>query len=330
MSGAGVLIARTEYEINDIGTLQTHESTAIALNNQGQILGRYNLGESEGSDHFFLRDKDGCFSEIPSAEEGMRIHWMYLTDGGEVYGLPEDNSIAPILFVWTLRKGVVNLGEIPGRNISAINNSGQVLISHVHVNDSTARAVIWDQGTTTALKGLDGDLGIDSEQSFGFDMNNNGEVVGQSIANLVYKDELYQRKHAAMWANGLAIDLHKRIPKDDISSAEAINDLGDVLIYGSNRMPTYVVRKNGQCIRFVVQPTKINTRYAYSASSIIDLDGKIVANLAQLNAQIMQDSSDWLTATSIIEVNDSGAFVVQGKSIYGEEHAMLVTLVNSQ
>jgi hypothetical protein len=84
------LSAEIEYNIQDIGTLQTHSSQAIALNNQGQILGWYNInGTSSEGNHYFVRDKDGNFSELPSKESGTNylIDWKYLTDDGKAYGI---------------------------------------------------------------------------------------------------------------------------------------------------------------------------------------------------------------------------------------------------
>jgi hypothetical protein len=104
-----------EFEILDIGTLQTRSSQAIAINNQGQILGWYNIDGTEGK-HVFLRDGNGSFHEIfedpalvyenvPEQHQSIKIDWRYLTDSGDVYGtltLPNDN---PILFKWDQHTG---------------------------------------------------------------------------------------------------------------------------------------------------------------------------------------------------------------------------------
>lgn len=82
------LAAEIDYDIQDIGTLQTHSSHAIAINNKGQILGWYNIDGSAQEKHFFVRDKDGEFHEIPSKtlDAGLAIDWQYLTDAEKAYG----------------------------------------------------------------------------------------------------------------------------------------------------------------------------------------------------------------------------------------------------
>jgi hypothetical protein len=124
-----------------------------------------------------------------------------------------------VLYVWDQKNGVIKLGNLPGKEISAINDAGQVLIKSIEENENgklIRRPIIWHNGTITKLNGLEGDLGIESEESYGFDMNNKGEVVGQSLVSLSYKNEIYKQIHAAMWdSNGEKIDLHKRIPKSN-------------------------------------------------------------------------------------------------------------------
>jgi len=57
---------------------------------------------------------------------------------------------------------------------------------------------LWDNGKITQLKSFEGQFGIESEESYGLDMNNNGEVVGQSTVYLSYKNDLYKQKHAML------------------------------------------------------------------------------------------------------------------------------------
>src|ERR1700722_5757255 len=196
------LSADMTYEIQDIGTLQTRSSRAIAINNVGQILGEYNIDRTANGRHVFLRDRDGSFHEIvenpsivyedvPEKFHSIRIDWRYLTDDGIAYGVftypdnaTELKNANPILFMWDRQNGIFKLCQLPGKGIVKINNFGQVLLQTVFIYDKNGtpskHPAIWENGKLTILYGLEGDLGIPSEESQVFDMNNKGEVVGQS------------------------------------------------------------------------------------------------------------------------------------------------------
>lgn len=347
------LFAEIEYEINDIGTLQTHSSQAIALNNNGQILGWYNIDGSSSGKHFFVRERDGGFHEIPSKENGVgnSINWRYLVDGGKAYGTFDGNANLAVLYTWDQYNGVVNLGALPGKEISAINNAGQVLIKSVSENKngkSIVHPVVWENGKIINLYGLEGDIGVEPEESYGFDMNNNGDVVGQSVVYLSYKNNTYKKIHAVKWINGQAIDFHKKIPKANKTKAIAVNDLGEVLIYaGETReyLPKYLVRSDGGVTVFSYSLNKLNNSgYVYNVDYdygvptvgkewcvIQDRNGKDLFHSGEIALKIGNDyNSIWTDKIKILDVNDRGEMIVKGKTIYEEEHAMLLTPIKSE
>jgi uncharacterized membrane protein len=164
------LTAGIQYDIQDIGTLQTKASEAIAINNRGQILGWYNIDGSNTGKHFFVRDRDGSFHELPKKENASdwEINWRYLTNDGKAYGTFDGNANYAVLYVWDKFNDVVKLGNLPGKEIAAINNLGQVLIKSIPGTEngrSIRRPVIWRNGQITNLRGLEGDIGIESEIS---------------------------------------------------------------------------------------------------------------------------------------------------------------------
>lgn len=61
---SGSLLAKIEYEIQDMGTLQTNSSQALAINQQGQILGWYNLDGSAEGKRFFVRSDIGNITAL--------------------------------------------------------------------------------------------------------------------------------------------------------------------------------------------------------------------------------------------------------------------------
>lgn len=331
------LVAEIEYDIQDIGTLQTHSSQAIALNNQGQILGWYSIDGSENGKHFFVRNRGGVFYELPEHEpaSGLVINWQYLTDDGKAYGTFDVNAATRALCVWDQQNGIVKLGVLPGKEIAAINNAGQVLIQSIIENEngkSIRRPVIWKNGQITKLNGLGGDLGIESEESYGYGLNNKGEVVGQSLVSLSYKNELYKQVHAVKWINGNKIDLHNEFAKTPNSYAVALNDAGDVIIQ-SDIWGLLCLDKDGNHIANhgeIHNYNKINNRYMYGNGYVYDFHKKTVSNIVRLDNKVMNDNhSIWSRIyTEIVKVNDNGEIITHGKTIYGEEHAILLTPLN--
>ena len=225
-------LAAIEYDIQDIGTLQTRSSQAIALNNKGQILGWFNVDGTNNGKHFFFRNRDGVFYEIPGKEPStaLAINWQFLTDEGKVYGTYEVSTTSRTLYLWDQQNGVVKLGVLPGKEVVAINNKGEVLIKSVTetINGRPITfPITWKNGVVKKLKGLEGNLGIESEETCGLGLNNNGDVVGQSRVYIIYKNNEYKTfNHAVLWKEGKCIDLHNGLPKSTDSAAFAINDIG--------------------------------------------------------------------------------------------------------
>lgn len=335
------LSAMDEYDIQDIGTIQTKESQAIALNNQGQIIGWYNIDGSTNGKHVFFRDNDGSFYELPqkTPDAGLAINWQYLTENGNSYGTFAVNQATTALCMWDKRNGFVKLGIIPGKEISAINNCGQVLIKSVVENEngtSVFHPVIWDNGKTTKLNGLQGNMGISSKETYGLDMNNRGDVVGQSRVTIVHKNNEYRTfTHAGLWKEGNSIDCHYKLPKSTDSYAIAINDFGDVIvaIKSIDASDTkYLLKNDGALIKLSSNGAdKVNNKgYTYFHSVVLNEKGEYVLNKNSMNDKLKYDlDSIWISISNITKVNDEGKIIAQGETIYGEKHAILLTPVKS-
>lgn len=340
IAGSNFLSAEIEYKIEEIGTLQTQTSEAIAFNDEGQILGWYNLDGSNTGKHFFFRNQEGVFFELPEKESssGLPINWQYLTEVGKVYGIFEVSATKRALCIWDEKHGIVKLGLIPGKEIAAINKVGQVLIKSITENEngkSICRPFIWDNGKVTKLNGLEGNTGLLSEESYGYDMNNQGEVVGQSLISIVYKNEIYKQIHAVMWTNnGQVVDLHKKIPKESQSVGICINDKSEILIKCSDPLQganTYFIGKDAICRQVSNGYKKINNRGdLYSESFHMQVNGTHLAYIENLNQKIKCNPvSIWMNITKFIKVNSKGQILAHGTTVYGEKHIMLLTPVKS-
>lgn len=331
-----------EYEIQDIGTLQTHSSQAIAINNEGQILGWYNLDGTPEGKHFFVRDQDGSFHEIPKESSmvyenipqnmyHIKIDWKYLTGAGVAYGTFSIPNANPVLYMWDQNSGIVKLGQLPGAEISAINDVGQVLIKSIQGADSSGKLIhypiIWQNGKITKLRGLEGDLGTESNESYGFDMNNNGDVVGRSFIELVYKNNIYKESHAVLWTKGQAIDLHRTVAKSDNTIATKINDLGDIVFNCG-----HLVRNDGKIIGLGHVPKVTDSKYFICGDDCFTTRfGERIYCIAIVNNKLYNDyTSIWMTCNQIMDMNDNGEVIVKAKTVYGEDHAMLLIPVQSK
>ena len=194
------------------------------------------------------------------------------------------------------------------------------------------RPVIWHNNEITKLKGLEGDLGIESEESYGFDMNNKGEVVGKSLTSLVYKNNVYYQVHAVKWVNGQAIDINNTIPKGQTSEAVAINAVGDVLINSQTDKVLYLVRsaKKPVSIPNISNPKINSSGYIFNDAYVFSPSGIRTLADIDITKKIKEDSgSIWMKALKIMDMNDNGEIIAEGETIYGERHAMLLTPSNS-
>lgn len=192
-----------------------------------------------------------------------------------------------------------------------------------------------------------GDLGVMAEESYGLDMNNKAEVVGHSLAYLVYKNDIYKQVHAVKWVNGQAIDLHNEVPKSVKTSAIAINDLSDVLIHvGETKeyLPKYLICNDKKVTDFSYNLNKINNiGYVYNLdynygqpvaqghSVVYDRNSHMICISKSIQDQIQNESNSiWMKIIKFLQVNTKGEIIAQGETIYGEQHAMLLTPVASQ
>lgn len=161
-------------------------------------------------------------------------------------------------------------------------------------------------------------------------MNSMGEVVGHSLVNLSYKNEIYKQVHATKWINGRAIDLHNTVPKStsNTTCAIAINDLGDVLIR-SNQLQ--IIRADGRIVGGNIlnntgEIKTTNSKHIYNDAAVADLLGNYVYYTYYTTNKILNDyDSIWLKCCKIIGVNDNGEILAEGITIYGEQHVMFLT-----
>lgn len=322
--------AEAAYSVHDIGTLQTRESTAIAINNRNQILGWYNVDGSNEGKHFFVRYMNVAHElQGKDTKTGLPIQWEYLTNLGMVYGYVDVSASVRDLYMWNESNGVVCLGSLPGKEIVSINDMGQVLIKAVATSKdgkSVRHPAIWHHGKVTVLPALSGNLGIEAEEAYGLSMNNVGVVVGESLVWVNYKNKLYSQKHAVKWVLGKLSDLQSVINEKSLNSrASLVNDRCEVYI---TAVHPYLLDLRNKAIAMPDEDplTKINNNYLYNQTSVFKTNGTLHMKLETMNEKLSRDfDTIFLKIDQIVGVNDKGNIVAQSTTIYGEKHIVLLT-----
>jgi probable HAF family extracellular repeat protein len=312
------------YSVTDLGSLVASTySYANDINHSGQAIFDSGVGTSNGSPSRAFLYNDGQVTEIKP--------------------LPGDTDIA----------------------VTSINSFGQVVGNSVNENNFTGNnPLLYSDGKTQSLVGLN--------DAIPYAINDKGEVVGgaQGIGPFLYRDEtvislgtegtvayginnqsqivgILNSNTAFLYENGTTTEIGT-LPGDNYSSAEGINDLGQVVGVsaptgvGDGRAFLYSkstglvnlgrlfpsdlfsvaldINNNGQVVGF----SGSNLDFFSTSGGIrafIYSDGK----LQDLNDLISPNSG--LTLTQARAINNRGQIVGAG-SINGELHAVLLTPVS--
>jgi probable HAF family extracellular repeat protein len=109
-------------QMQDLGTLGGNSSHAIAMNNNGQVIG--NSDTASGYSHAFLWDSIHGMQDLGTL--GGTVSTAYaINDSGQVWGLSDTSSGTSHVFVWDSSHGMQDIGNIHGTP-NNWNHSGQV------------------------------------------------------------------------------------------------------------------------------------------------------------------------------------------------------------
>ena len=195
-------------------------SSASAVNAAGDVVG--SAETRSGEKHAVLwRTKQ-------PRDLGLLAHGDYssardINDKNDIVG--EANLVPngkPQAFFWHAGK-MHQLPNLPGGTLcsaQAINNNDAIIGSCDLHNSSTQHGVIWRNGSIEDL----GTLGDEDSPTTALDINNLGQVVGNSSAD----DKL----RAFLWEDGKIVNLNKLIPPNSgwtLLVASRINDKGEII-----------------------------------------------------------------------------------------------------
>jgi probable HAF family extracellular repeat protein len=226
------------FVITDLGVVSELYNEADAINDLGEIAGT--AFDTVGNHPYFW--KDGVVTEIPSFGNP-RVGGAYgINNAGQVVGASRLDDTIAHAFLWQ-DGGITDLGVLEGSYYSeawAINASGQIVGSSSIAGNSGRAAVLWSGGGITNL-GYIGEPGGGQGASFGWDLNDAGEVVGMSTWASPNYNYNY---HGFVWRNGTMTDLNVAADTSggwEIINAAGINNKGDIVCTAVNRAaPNFV------------------------------------------------------------------------------------------
>jgi probable HAF family extracellular repeat protein len=157
----------------NLGVLDGSQSTAIAINEKGQVAGRSSYSTDHLDMHGFLYDVNGMIDIDPNGNES---YCFDINIKGEITGWRRHTNTVSVPFIYS--QGVMTefetLGGKSGFGI-AINDFGQI-VGESRTVDGDRRAFLYDNGQVIDLNELiePNDLTLIMAK----DINNKGQIVG--------------------------------------------------------------------------------------------------------------------------------------------------------
>lgn len=209
-------VSAQEYTLVDLETLGGTSSRANGISEGGTIVGYART--ASGVKHAVLWNESGIV-DLGAPEEFIVSDGLAVNDSIQVAGRGEGNPQSYQGYSWESGSWTP-IGVLPGHGESMaldIDSGGRIvgtsfILGHEH------RAVMWDAGVLT-------DLGTLGDSSTAFGLNEVGQVVGYSVANLPGGE---QGLRAFLWEDGEMTALDP-LPGDVATEAYDVNDAGDVV-----------------------------------------------------------------------------------------------------
>ena len=197
------------------------DTDAIAINNNGEVVGHGILG-NKGSDAPFAITNNVA-SKLPQLPNGVDGDPLAVNDSGVIVGVADTATQNGQAVEWSNGsiKVLPSLASTDGSRALAINASGAVVGNAVLNTDFNQRAVLWANGTATALNFGNGDSSANAINSGGVIVGDGPAGVGQGVDT-----------NAFIYKNGTATNLNTLIPANSgvvLTVATGINDKGDIV-----------------------------------------------------------------------------------------------------
>jgi len=229
--------------VKDLGTINGGQnSTAAAVNDLGQIVGNSNISSTDNvTTHAFVTTRTGALKDLGTLAGTGSSAAFAINDFGVIVGQSTTASGDIHGFTYQNKK-FVDIGTLGGSTSAAVavNQVGFVAGYATLPEDTNTHAIIYYRGKIT-------DLGVlDQGDSFALAINDLGQVVGTSGLNSI--DGVID---AFIYFDGKLEDLNDLIDPSlgiTLNSANAINDLGQIVVSGTDNQ--------GNAATFLLTPSK--------------------------------------------------------------------------
>jgi probable HAF family extracellular repeat protein len=197
-------------QINGVG------SQAFGLNDDGEVVGNF-IPTVGGTPHAFSWTSSGGTIDLGTLG-GQYTYANAVNNNGMVVGSGTTSTGMTHAFVWTPSGGISDIGTLGGNYsyAAAVNDSGVVVGNSTTADLTTTHAFVWTQSSGMIdLGALTGASGFSQAQ----DVNNTGEIVGNSDGHAVY------------WTTGYQINQLADVGVDGEQGAGAlgVNDYGQIV-----------------------------------------------------------------------------------------------------
>lgn len=334
------------YKVVDLGLQESDRSEAIAVNDNGQVVGSYWMF---GNKYYFKwTEEDGIrLLDLPETAV-IRV----LNNAGQITGNYKDSTNKDRGFIWDVSSGFRDLGTLGGgwTRVYDMNNLGQVVGESESENISFVdgareqHAFIWQNDSMQDLGALSGDLGFLGDRSVATSINDHGQIIGLSNYPIAHKAKLQRsNERVVLWQNGVIEEIKNSVePQYSTFSAFSINNQG-LATYEDNRLGDFIVdvfTNNSTLISFPMHaPAEINDKgdiflfhrhnyvFEKKAASWVISNGVIYSVIDFFNFYIRSSNSkQWLqnSLDGAYGFNNNNWIVGVAENIYGEKHAVLL------
>lgn len=227
----------------DLGLQESDQSEAVAVNDQGVIVGAYWMF---GKKHYFLWEEYRGITLIDLPETAVIV---VLNNASQIAGNYTDSSGTDRGFIWDQCCGFFDIGTLGGSftRVYDMNDRGQIVGESQSSNISLVdegkeqHAFLWQCGCMRDLGALVGDLGVLGDRSVATSINNLGQIVGTSNYLMAHKRKFLRvRNRAVVWTNNVVEELNPDLDLLYTAAATFINDVG-IVTFGSDQREYFAI-----------------------------------------------------------------------------------------